>query len=335
MFETCGPRVSPWIAALAVAALATAGSGCDGDERNVEAAETAEPTAASLSASSANEPAGATPPTQAAPAPPPPSATTTIKGETEKGDETRLDVKAPVGWRVVRPPSEPDPTGGRFGLRDALAGLPSKKAGGLVATIETSEGDFVCDLFDDRAPAAVAQFVGLARGLRPFWDVARDSWVKRPYYDGSSFHRIVPGFMIQGGDPAGDGRSLLGYVFDTGAANSRIEHDRPGQLCLAAKGDKANQAQFFITEAAAPKMDGQYSVFGHCEPPQLVYRIARGTHAGPPTYQALRATRIEHVKITRVPGGAARLAAGKPAPKDLPDNARPGVIPPGHAVELK
>ena len=94
-------------------------------------------------------------------------------------------------------PSEDDPLKGKFTLEEATKGLPAGNA--LIATIETDQGKLECRLFDDKAPITVANFVGLARGNRP-WKNADNEWVKKPAYDGTVFHRIVKGFMIQGGD---------------------------------------------------------------------------------------------------------------------------------------
>ncbi|MEK6607321.1 MAG: peptidylprolyl isomerase, partial [Myxococcota bacterium] len=105
--------------------------------------------------------------------------------------------------------AEPDPHGGTFTIAEATAGLPKK--GKLQAVIETTQGTFTCELFEKEAPNTVANFVGLARGLRAFRDLKTGAWVKRPYYDGIIFHRVIPNFMIQGGDPSGTGRDGPGY----------------------------------------------------------------------------------------------------------------------------
>src|SRR6185369_14141361 len=118
--------------------------------------------------------------------------------------------KAPVTPTPAPPPpqapkapvSEDDPLHGKFSLDDATQNLPGK--GPLLAEIETDEGKLVCDLYDDKAPVKVANFVGLARGLRPF-KAPDGKWTKKPAYDGTTFHRVVKGFMIQGGDPSGSG----------------------------------------------------------------------------------------------------------------------------------
>ena len=251
-----------------------------------------------------------------------------------RDDTTTLNLKAPDGWRIVTPPTEPDPVKGKFRLHDALAGLPRRSAGTLVATLETSKGKIYCDLFERKSPGPVTQFVGLARGLRPVWNGGKSAWEKRKYYDGTIFHRVIPGFMAQGGDPAANGSGLLGYTFDTGASRSKIKHDRPGQLCMAAGRDISNHAQFFITESASRQLDGQFAVFGQCSPVQTVYRITRVTNSGTPHFRPLKAVVLERVEITRYKGGARALSAIIQASdsSSLPSNELPGVVPPGRAI---
>src|SRR4029079_10925379 len=143
--------------------------------------------------------------------------------------------------------------------------------GPTVAGIQDRRGDLKCKLFDDKAPVAVANFVGLARGTRPFKD--KGKWVSRPAYDGTSFHRVIKGFMVQGGDPQGTGRGEPGYVFkDEKWAGAK--HDRPGLLCMANRGPDTNGTQFFITDASTPPLDSSYTIFGECAPVSVVHAIA-------------------------------------------------------------
>ncbi len=103
-----------------------------------------------------------------------------------------------------------DPLNGSFSLADATKDL--KGNGPIVAKIETSKGTLQCKLFDDKAPITVANFIGLATGKRPWKDPKTGEWATRPAYDGTTFHRIIKGFMIQGGDPKGNGSGEPGYV---------------------------------------------------------------------------------------------------------------------------
>jgi peptidyl-prolyl cis-trans isomerase A (cyclophilin A) len=176
--------------------------------------------------------------------------------------------------KSLRAPGTPDPAGGKFTLQDALVDMPNK--GKLRASMETSLGTFECQLFDDKAPLTVANFVGLARGRRPFWDEKVGEWVKRPLYDGTTFHRLIPDFVIQGGDHMGTGRGDVGYnVIDE--MHPSLKHDKPGLLCMANKGPNTNGGQFFITDAATPNLTAMnsYTIFGECKPIELVHKIAR------------------------------------------------------------
>ncbi len=207
--------------------------------------------------------------------------------------EDPLSNGAPVMARHTTPTS-PDPRGGRFALSDATMGLG---VGGrrLMASIETSQGVLRCTLLDAQAPQTVANFVGLARGVREFWDPVTARWARRPFYDGSIFHRVIPDFMIQGGDLLRSGAGGTGYEF----ADENVHgHNVGGQLCMANRGPHTNGGQFFVTETAVPRLDGSYSIFGQCGPLEVVHRIARVDRDGRdrprvPVY-------IYRVRITRV-----------------------------------
>lgn len=164
-----------------------------------------------------------------------------------------------------------DPLDGRFTLADATKDLPGK--GAIVAKIDTSKGSLQCKLFDDRAPVTVANFIGLATGKRAWKDPNSGNWVNRPAYDGTTFHRVIKGFMIQGGDPKGTGAGEPGYVIKDELWEG-AKHDRPGLLCMANRGPNTNGAQFFITDAAAAHLDSGYTIFGECAPVEVVHDIA-------------------------------------------------------------
>jgi peptidyl-prolyl cis-trans isomerase A (cyclophilin A) len=174
---------------------------------------------------------------------------------------------------LTRDPTSPDPLAGKFNLNAALAGLPGsgKK---LTASIDTGMGKIECKLTADKTPNTVANFVGLSRGLRPFWDAKQSAWVKRPLFDGTSFHRTIPDFMIQGGDHLGDGTGQVGYSIPDELVG--LKHDRAGLLCMANRGANTNGGQFFITDAAAPHLTqmNTYTIFGDCTPLDLIHRIA-------------------------------------------------------------
>lgn len=164
-----------------------------------------------------------------------------------------------------------DPLKGAFSLADATKDL--KGAGPIVAKIETNKGTLQCKLFDDKAPVSVANFIGLATGKRAWKDPKSGEWVNKPAYDGTTFHRIIKGFMIQGGDPKGNGSGEPGYVIKDEIWEG-AKHDKAGLLCMANRGPNTNGAQFFITDAAAPHLDGGYTIFGECAPVEVVHDIA-------------------------------------------------------------
>lgn len=128
------------------------------------------------------------------------------------------------------------------------------------AIINTSEGTITCELFTKDAPQTVANFAGLATGTKEFKDPMTGKMVKRPFYNGLSFHRVISGFMIQGGDPLGNGTGGPGYQFAN--ENTNASFNKPGVLAMANAGPNTNGSQFFITVAPTPSLQGDYNVFG-------------------------------------------------------------------------
>jgi peptidyl-prolyl cis-trans isomerase A (cyclophilin A) len=188
-----------------------------------------------------------------------------------------------------------DPLGGHFTLQDALKGISG--TGALLAKIDTSKGALECKLYEDKAPITVANFVGLAMGKRP-WKSPEGTWVTKPAYDGTGFHRIIRGFMIQGGDPAGNGSGEPGYVIPDEKWDG-AKHNRAGLLCMANRGPNTNGAQFFITDAAAPHLDASYTIFGECAPEQTIHDIAAvqtGPRDKPLTPVAIKTVTIQREK---------------------------------------
>jgi peptidyl-prolyl cis-trans isomerase A (cyclophilin A) len=169
-----------------------------------------------------------------------------------------------------------DPTKGKFGMEDALKGLPGQGKR-LLADMETSVGTLQCELWPDKAPLTVANFVGLARGVRP-WN-EKGKWVKKPLYDGLVFHRVVKGFMIQGGDPNKDGSGGPGYEIPDEIWED-AHHDQRGLLCMANRGANTNGSQFFIMDGAAPHLDGGYTIFGKCGPDDVIEKLASAPTVG-------------------------------------------------------
>ncbi len=129
------------------------------------------------------------------------------------------------------------------------------------AKLHTNKGDITVELFEDRAPETVDNFIGLATGKIEWEDPETGEVRNEPLYDDVIFHRIIDGFMIQGGDPTGTGRGGPGYQFDD-EFHDELGHDGPGVLSMANSGPNTNGSQFFITLDAQPHLDGRHSVFG-------------------------------------------------------------------------
>lgn len=146
----------------------------------------------------------------------------------------------------------------------------------LWATIDTSMGALRCELFWQEAPLTVSSFVGLARGTQAWIDPSSRQTVSRPLYDGTIFHRVIPDFMIQGGDPLGTGAGSSGYRFRDEISASR-RFSEPGMLAMANSGPGTNGSQFFITDAPVPHLNGSHTIFGQCDAESLavVRQIAR------------------------------------------------------------
>ena len=131
----------------------------------------------------------------------------------------------------------------------------------VFAKFVTTEGTFTARLYDQEAPKTVENFVGLAEGTKEWTDPRTNRHVKQPYYDGVVFHRVIDGFMIQGGDPLGQGIGGPGYTF-ADEFHPKARHSKPGILSMANRGPNTNGGQFFITLAPTPHLDDRHTVFG-------------------------------------------------------------------------
>jgi peptidyl-prolyl cis-trans isomerase A (cyclophilin A) len=191
------------------------------------------------------------------------------------------------------------------------------------AIIKTSVGDMTCTLFPDKAPLGVANFIGLASGNRD-WKNPVSGATKHgiPLYDGTIFHRVIPEFMIQGGDPAGNGRGDPGYKFKNEVSGDLL-FDRPGRLAYANAGRDTNGSQFFITEVPTPSLNGGYTIFGQCNDAAvvLVKQIARMATDPATDHMPLRPVKIIHISIVHSTGAAAKPGAGTTVKK--PAAAKP------------
>ncbi|MEM6996855.1 MAG: peptidylprolyl isomerase [Myxococcota bacterium] len=177
-----------------------------------------------------------------------------------KGDPPQLGM-TPAEMRAYAT-AQGDPEEGNFTLTEALQGLPA--GGTLVAVFHTNAGDMKCELYETLTPGTVANFVGLARGLRPTLEPDSDAWSTKAFYDNVIFHRVIPGFMIQGGDPTGTGRGETGYVIPD-EFMEELRHDRAGILSMANRGPGSGSGQFFITLGPTPHLDGKHTIFGACD----------------------------------------------------------------------
>jgi peptidyl-prolyl cis-trans isomerase A (cyclophilin A) len=135
--------------------------------------------------------------------------------------------------------------------------------GSVKAVIATSMGDIRCTLWPKVAPAAVLNFVQLSEGTKSWQDPRTGEQVKRPLYSGTTFHRVIPGFMIQGGDPLGTGTGGPGYSF-ADEIRPDVIFDHPGLLAMANAGPNTNGSQFFVTDAIPKGIDGRYTILGDC-----------------------------------------------------------------------
>ena len=185
--------------------------------------------------------------------------------------------------------SKPDLSANPLAVKAATpAPAAAPVTSGDYATFETSAGKIGVKLYADRAPKTVANFIGLATGTRESVDPRTRQKGMKPFYDGTTFHRVIPRFMIQGGDPTGTGTGDAGYKFaDEFHADDQF---KPGHLAMANSGPNTNGSQFFITEVATTHLNGKHTIFGEvvCGL-DLVGRIARAGNG---------ATRLDKVVIS-------------------------------------
>ena len=189
-------------------------------------------------------------------------------------------------------------------------------------------GRLTCQLFDQEAPQTTANFIGLAAGTKPWTDPATQGKVTgKPFYNGTQFHRVIPGFMIQGGDPLASGLGDAGYYIPD-EISPALRFDVPGRLAMANSGPNTNSSQFFITEVPRPELNGNYSIFGQCDPHSIlivasIARVQRNAEDKPYTPVTLN-------KVTVVPAGQPlppEPALPAPPAAASPASATPGTSP--------
>jgi peptidyl-prolyl cis-trans isomerase A (cyclophilin A) len=195
-----------------------------------------------------------------------------IKPEPVAKEAPKEPPKEPPKAEQAAPPSD---DGVRAPVAADLAAYTKDLTGNgpLSATIDTSLGAFHCELFADKSPMTVANFVGLATGKKAWTNPKTGSIEKgKPFYDGLTFHRVIPRFMIQGGDPLGVGSGGPGYQFADEVDNGLTM--KPGTLAMANAGPRTNGSQFFITEIAPNWLNGKHTIFGQCKEVDLVKQIS-------------------------------------------------------------
>lgn len=143
----------------------------------------------------------------------------------------------------------------------STANREEKVTSSMRAVFDTNQGRIVCELYPQDAPKTVSNFVDLAEGNKEFTDPKTGLKVKRHYFDGLGFHRVIPQFMIQGGDPLGTGTGGPGYSFED-EFSPRLQFDKPGRLAMANAGPNTNGSQFFITTAPTAHLNNRHTIFG-------------------------------------------------------------------------
>ncbi len=170
---------------------------------------------------------------------------------------------------------------------------------GVYATFDTSEGTIVCRLFESEAPITVKNFIELAEGSREWTHPTTRAKSKQPLFNGTIFHRVIPDFMVQGGDPTGTGMGGPGYKFEDETKGSPHKFDKPGKLAMANSGPGTNGSQFFITVAATPWLTGNHTIFGEVvegqEVADKITKLPRNRQDKPDKDVVLNSVKIDRV----------------------------------------
>ena len=246
-----------------------------------------------------------------------------------------------AGAQQTTPPAPPaaTPPASTSGTSGDLPDMPaaqvhtSPQPTGATAVIDTAMGRITCRFFDKQAPETVANFIGLASGTKDWKDPDSGKMMHhKPLYDGTQFHRVIPEFMIQGGDPTATGMGDPGY-FVKNEQDPDLNFDVAGRLAMANSGPDTNGSQFFVTEQAVAELDQKYTIFGQCDDPSVlvvktIARVERDSHDKPLTPVLLN-------KVTIVAAGqplpaAPQTAAPQAAPSSAPS---PATAPPANAAQ--
>lgn len=226
-----------------------------------------------------------------------------------------------IAFAQAAPPEAPRPPAAATapqppsGLPDAPSTIahdvPPAVPTGPTVLFDTSMGRLTCQLFDKEAPLTTANFIGLATGSKSWTDPVTLKEVNhQPFYDGTTFHRVIPGFMIQGGDRLGTGQGDAGYYVPD-EISPALRFDVPGRLAMANSGPGTDGSQFFITEAANAALDGHYTIFGQCDPHTVL--MVKGIALVDRNAQDKPLTPVTVNKVTIVPVGQP-LPPPPPAP---------------------
>ncbi len=216
------------------------------------------------------------------------------EAQTETNSDSKSDVKEVKTETKKVENKSSDKEVKKDGKKDAKKA--DKKEKEMIATFETTMGNFKVKLFSDKAPKTVENFVGLAEGTKEFTD-ASGKKTKKAFYDGLKFHRVIPNFMIQGGDPLGNGTGGPGYKF-ADEFDSSLSHSKPGILSMANSGPGTNGSQFFVTVAATPWLDGKHTIFGEVvEGMDVVNKISTAKTAS--MDRPVEDIVVKHLKIER------------------------------------
>jgi peptidyl-prolyl cis-trans isomerase A (cyclophilin A) len=228
------------------------------------------------------------------------------------------------------PPADPDskPQAPATPKPEELPDGPAPQAAALIhpngptVVFDTTMGRITCQFYEKEAPKTVANFIALAEGTKDWTNPdTQKKMHHKPLYDGTTFHRVIPGFMIQGGDPLGSGMGGPGYEFED-EFNPDLNFDKPGRLAMANSGPNTDGSQFFITEVAYGSLDQHYSLFGQCDDDgvsvvKAIARVERDANDKPVEPVILK-------KVTIVKEGAPIPPRAVDGPAPAPAAAKPG-----------
>jgi peptidyl-prolyl cis-trans isomerase A (cyclophilin A) len=204
--------------------------------------------------------------------------------------------------KVAKPSRPPDAQ-----IASTYAELKLGKGDTIRAIMHTTQGDINCELYPSIAPVAVLNFVGLAEGTKEWTDPRNGQKTTQPLYDGTKFHRVIKGFMVQGGDPLGTGRGGPGYTF-TDEVWPDVRFDRPGVLAMANAGPGTNGSQFFITDSRPTHLNGRHTVFGLCDL-ETIRKIEEVAVGGDDHSTPIKDVVLTKLEIKRVPADQAATTA--------------------------